>query len=508
MKIFPALLAALLLTRLLYGQFPAGVRAPDWKAADLSGKNWRLYDLLEQKKIVLLAVGATWSEACWAYHQSNALQAFYALHGPDGDNRARVFYVEGDPKTNVACLFGSSNCNNKTWGDFTKDVSYPMFDNAAMADSLKTKFYPSVYVICPNKKYYEIKPLNSKELWENALECPVAEGKNNAGIFHYNAGTQIRELCDTELVNPSFTLINLGSNALKSAVINLQWKNNVVQTLEWTGNLPVYGEQKISLKGAPLDGPGNLKTTLSGINDSGDDDPTNNSKTDNFFAAQNFKTKTVVLLLKTDNYGVETYWEIRDQQGKVVEKGGNEKLGPKGGGISGEIIAGPGTYADNALIRDTIQFPAAGCYTFHLVDGFGDGLCCDFGGGYYKMFDINNLTTPVLSGGEFGAYENRAFGIQVSSGTEDILPGFDFQIFPNPANTAFNATLKLPQSAVLSFSVFNAYGALVQARAESRISAGEHTETFQTADWPPGIYLLKVSSGSKSLISKRVVVWK
>jgi Secretion system C-terminal sorting domain len=456
---------------------------------------------------VLLVVGSTSSEACWAYHQSGALQTFYELHGPGGDDRARVFYVEGDPKTNTSCLFGSSKCNDKTWGNFTKDVAYPIFDDAGLADSLKTQFYPSVYVVCPNKKTYEIKPVNAKGLWENALECPVAGGKNNAGIFQYSAGIPIRELCDTELVKPSFTLINLGSNPLKSATVNLQWKNDVVQTVEWTGNLPVYGEQKILLKAAPLDGAGNLKTTLSNVNSGGDDDQSNNTKVDNFLVAQNFKTKTLVLLLKTDDYGEETYWEIRDHKGNVVETGGNEALGPQGGGVNGEIPEGPGAYADNALIRDTIQIPVAGCYTFHLVDAFGDGICCDFGGGYYKLFDINNLVTPVLSGGEFGAYDNRAFGVQISSGSgEEILPEFDFRLFPNPAADAFNITFRLPQAAALSFRIFNAHGAPVYEQAADPLSAGEHAKTFRTSGLPVGIYLFQALFEGKNVVSKRFAI--
>ena len=94
------LLLTLAISR-LSAQLPAGTVAPDFTVTDLAGQSWHQYDLLAQDKIVVLEIGATWCSPCWAYHNGGALQEFYAAHGPAGDGRAQVLFIESDPSTNV-----------------------------------------------------------------------------------------------------------------------------------------------------------------------------------------------------------------------------------------------------------------------------------------------------------------------------------------------------------------------------------------------------------------------
>jgi hypothetical protein len=71
-----------------------------------------------------------------------------------------------------------------------------------------------------------------------------------------------------------------------------------------------------------------------------------------------------------------------------------------GGAFPLGIDAGPGTYSNNTLVKDTLDLPAAGCYSIHFVDAYGDGMCCDFGNGYYKLYNIDNPTMPLISEAE------------------------------------------------------------------------------------------------------------
>jgi hypothetical protein len=504
MKKTLALLFSFSILMRLSAQLPQGTVAPDFTAQDIEGQNWHLYELLEQGKIVVLEVSATWCPPCWAYHNSHAMQELYEAHGPDGDNKLQVLFVEGDPATNAECLEGQQDCNSFTPGDWVEGTTYPFLDNAAIADSFQVGYFPTTYIICPNKKTYQIGQLNAAELWEKASTCPVASGTNNAGIFDYKVGTDLREICDTLEVNPSFSIINLGSDLLTAATVTLQWNNNLEQTKQWYGSLPLYGEAVIKFDSLPLNGAGTLKTTITAINNgAGDEDFSNNVRLDNFKTAEQFNTQQIILKIKTDNYGAETYWELRDAQDSVLYKGGNTNVGPNGGGTFGTIPPGPGAYGNNVLITKTFMLPADGCYSILFVDAYGDGMCCDYGNGYYKLYNINSPAVPILTGGEFEATELRGFEVASMVATFEGKPEFsNLRLFPNPAFEHINLEFYLENSDAASATVVNSLGQMVYEFAPQQLAAGEHLWALPVNDWPSGAYFVRFQAGESAAMRK------
>ncbi len=502
---YPCLLFAFAMR--LSAQLPNGSIAPDFTAQDIQGQTHHLYDILESDKIVILEISATWCPPCWVYHTSNALQDLYAEHGPSGDDKLRVLWVEGDPSTNLNCLYGQAGCNGGSAGNFVDGTPYPILDNSDIANTYQIGYYPTIYIICPNKKLYEVDPLDADGLWEKAKQCPVAHGVNNAGIFEYHPGTDLHELCGVQGLSPKFNLTNLGTAPLTAATIDLKWSNNTVQTLQWTGYLPTYGEAVINLANQNVSNDGILKTTISNINyGAGDEDFSNNVRNDNFTQAVEFSSTQVLLKIRTDSYGEETYWEVRDDNGLVLEFGGNQDVGPNGGGAFplGAPL-GPGAYPSTSIIRDTLELPANGCYSFHITDAYGDGICCNFGTGYYRLYNLDDPATPLIFGGEFTEYSRRAFGAGVVSGVSDLAQQLDLQLFPNPASTYLNLSFEVPASTEVSGNVFNALGQLqFQFPIEKALPSGVDWQ-LQVSDWPAGLYYLQLKIGSE-IVSRSFVV--
>ena len=500
----PVLLLLLSLCWLpLVAQLPDGSIAPDFQAQDINGQNWHLYDLLAQDKIVLLEFSATWCPPCWSYHKSKSMQNFYNAHGPNGDNRARVLFIESDPNTNLNCLYGQAGCNSVTPGDWVTGTPYPVIDNAAVADSFQIKYFPTIFVVCPNKKIYETGQHNAADLWQQALTCPVAKGSINAGIFDYSPGSELREICDTLPLAPQFSLINLGSNPLQSASIDLRWNNTTVQNIQWTGNLSLYGEAHIQFDALPVAGPGQLTAIVSDVNHSVyEDDTTNNVRNDQFSGAAMFNSQAVLLRIRTDQYGSETYWELRDEQGAVLDHGGNEAVGPLGGGSYTSNI-GPGAYGDFALIKDTLWLPAPGCYSLHFVDAYGDGMCCEYGTGYYRLYNLNTPTSIIISGGDFGAYDHRAFGAQGTVHSDEMEDETAAQVllFPNPATHILYADLLWLQPAAVHFTVLNALGQTVRDFPEKAFLPDEQPILLDIAELPQGMYFLR-TEGQGRVVTK------
>ena len=96
--------------------------------------------------------------------------------------------------------------------------------------------------------------------------------------------------------------------------------------------------------------------------------------------------------IKIDNYGQETDWRIK-KDGIVVKQGGN--------------------YAANSLTEVDMCLQD-GSYVFDINDDFGDGICCSYGNGFYKLQAEGEVK---FEGGDFGKTATHNFTIGGSSTT-------------------------------------------------------------------------------------------
>ncbi len=90
----------------------------------------------------------------------------------------------------------------------------------------------------------------------------------------------------------------------------------------------------------------------------------------------------ITVEILTDNFGNETTWELVEQ------------------GVG--VIASGGPYPNATLITVDVPVCSTSCYDFTIFDSFGDGICCDFGIGFYNVFYNGKL---VCTGGAFGSSE-------------------------------------------------------------------------------------------------------
>ena len=97
----------------------------------------------------------------------------------------------------------------------------------------------------------------------------------------------------------------------------------------------------------------------------------------------------VTFTLTLDNFGSETSWEIRDDLGTVLY----------GGGTYDDKTAGQ-------VISQTFCLDE-GCYYLTMKDTYGDGICCAYGNGSYRLTDADNQL--IASGAQFGGSETTSF---------------------------------------------------------------------------------------------------
>jgi pimeloyl-ACP methyl ester carboxylesterase len=109
--------------------------------------------------------------------------------------------------------------------------------------------------------------------------------------------------------------------------------------------------------------------------------------------ATNTQCVNVTIEIKTDNYPSETSWNITNPSGLVVFSGGSYNS-------ANQVISIP------VCLNQNIN------YTFRISDAYGDGICCNYGQGYYKIL-LNG--TILAQGGQFSSFETKP--ICISCGT-------------------------------------------------------------------------------------------
>lgn len=239
MKKFTYTLALMLalFTKFSYAQLADGTTVQDFTFKDMNGVIHNLYSYLNQGKYVALDISATWCPPCWEYHTKiKTMEELYKKHDLPGDKKWKVLFIEGDPTTNDACMTNSSGCTGSpSKGNWMSGTVFPMCNPPAGAalnkftSDYKVSFFPTLYLICPNKKVY------SKVLNDANLDWPgVLEWENTAKQCGSPNGFEELNETNTFVVypNPATDEVELRFNLMNTAVTKLQVVNSIGQVVD------------------------------------------------------------------------------------------------------------------------------------------------------------------------------------------------------------------------------------------------------------------------------------
>jgi flagellar hook assembly protein FlgD len=80
------------------------------------------------------------------------------------------------------------------------------------------------------------------------------------------------------------------------------------------------------------------------------------------------------------------------------------------------------------------------------------------------------------------------------------------QNYPNPFNPSTEIRFSLTRRAQVRLEVFDPTGRLVTTLLNRSLGAGEHTATWDGADYASGVYLYRLTVGDQSDSKKMVLV--
>jgi len=221
-----------------FGQLPNGSIAPDFNLQDIDGKTIHLYDYLDSGKVVILDFFEIMCRPCWEYHEKHTLAHAYNAWGPQGTNQLRIFSVEGI-KSTVAQIRGAE----PSYGNWTEGEPFPFIatcppNTNQIVTDYKVHFFPTIYMICPDRRLKLIGAADTTVIRSNMSNCPTAP-VDSLFLDMVSIDSMTFLTCAAS-VHPWLKLQNYGIKTIFSTEIAVSIDDQTPETLAWMGNLKTF----------------------------------------------------------------------------------------------------------------------------------------------------------------------------------------------------------------------------------------------------------------------------
>lgn len=309
------------------------------------------------------------------------------------------------------------------------------------------------------------------------------------------------DFCEEATISPSLAVQNIGANTINSLEINVLKESNLLQSFNWNGTILPGQHDTITLDPLTLDETSELVFQIAEANQQPDTFFFQNEIEANYFRRMP-ETPGLQLEIGTDQWGYENYWQITNSAGDLIASGGNQIIGPNGGGLRVATENDPGAYPNFSTINETISLPddVTDCYTFLFVDDWGDGISYP---GYMKLtdnmsnliFDFRPRTTGenFLIDGQFGP-----------SATGEQSHEFLLTLSPNPATDHLAVSFfSEKNTGQVRLEVMCALGQVLQ---QVQLPTATQHYAFDLSGLGNGIYFLKMTDENGGKMMRRFVV--
>jgi len=447
-------------------QISDGEYAPDFTTTDINGVEHNLYDLLSEGKSVVLDFFTTWCDPCWDLHESHVLTDLFEHYGPNGSNDFFVLGIESDENTNIECLNDLPDCDYRTVGDWTEGVNYPMINDHNIKSAYGVYYYPTVFIVTPDRKVFELKEYNYNALqnllaWqgheaklEEGLRPKLIENDNLNQVFcHHQFRSNLR-----------FPLYNGGTETIYSADVILKVNDEIYEESHWNGqanpweSIGVFEYELLSIIENK-----NIEFSFKNIN--GKPDEVLSIESDIIIKTGqtlNIKVKSDLNTLKdqtsiriSDPHGTFIFYEELDQVNKEY--------------------------------NFSLDFNEVGCYEFSIFDGGGDGILTEI-----EVSD--NFGNIIYNNSKFNYQGEVQFNPSLITSIIEPLE-VTVSIVPNP--TSHFLTIQTTDEKLKTGNV------KIRALDGKLILEQNMMHDFIDVSYlNPGLYIVEISSNSQRFVQR------
>lgn len=224
-----------------------------------------------------------------------------------------------------------------------------------------------------------------------------------------SAVTQVMSASCTQTKAFDFNVSNIGTETLTSLKFNAVVAD-VNHEFEWTGELPSGENTKMEFE---MEIPfGTFTGTLNLTEANGE--PFEGSASFNAESLEwvtvetNTETTDLKIYIIQDQFGEQITWDIINSEGETIASGGPYQ----------HLIGSGSTQVNLANVNG---IPANECYLFRIYDSNGNGICCNYGQGYYYIKDAAG--NRIIEGeGDFGEMAAHPFFI-LNTNAAQVMTG-------------------------------------------------------------------------------------
>lgn len=385
---------------------------------------------------------------------------------------------------------------------------------------------------------------------QNSMGCvPLQLAGNDAGISAISSPSGT--LC-SELITPSFTLKNFGTNTLTSVTLNWQIDGGAVSTQAWTGSLASQATTTVTLaQQGVTPGAHTINIYTTNPNGNTDGDTQNDASTSSFNVATSGQIPPF-----TYDFSSSTWppagWTLDNPDGSYTW----EHKATTGFNGNGCVWIDNYTYQDRGQ-RDAFQIPAVNLsgvasadltfdlsYVLYSQSGYSDTLYVDISTDcgatwtnvYTKHDQALTTVTPYYLASAFtpsspSQWRNESISLNQFAGAASVIARFtngnDYEnnlyidniniavgtvgvdetvlnqavtVFPNPSNGVFKVGINMPTASDLNLSVYSIHGQQVIAKSLVGFTSGNLDFDMSTVS--AGVYFLRVEAEGTTIVKK------
>lgn len=502
----------------------------------ISSNPYTLYEYTDAGKTVYLDFFATWCGPCWSYHTSGAFESLYTQYGPNGTNEIMAFGIEGS-YGNYASLNGTGpdNSGSSTQGNWLNGVLYPIIpttmspNTAAVVNSYSISYFPTVYMVCPNRIVYEVGQQSAANLYSAKTQvCPQYDAsQDNNGLLVKLSNIDNTYLCEAT-ATPKVLLENVGNANMTSAVLSITFDGQTT-TFNWTGNLAKYATNEVTLPQFTTNGDGvhTYTVELVSVNGVNDTDTSGNTQSFSFYVSADVTDGDVSQ--DFSDFGAPWFVDNYNYIGIYTNGAMFFNAYSASSGITGSLYApimditrftSPSLKFDVAHQRyqsasERLQVQAStncGTSWTNLYNKAGANLATVTGssGSQFiptasqwrtEVVDLSSIvdkTNVILRFRFTSGYGNLVWidNISVYEGVgieENEAEGLS--IYPNPTSNVLHVSSGIP---VQDVQIFNLQGQLV-------LTQSGDVQTVSVADMANGVYMMKVTTVDGTVTTQKIV---
>ncbi len=278
----------------------------------------------------------------------------------------------------------------------------------------------------------------------------------------------------------SFELANIGTDELTSMKFSAQ-AGDVIRDFEWNGSLPSGDKTLMSFD---MELPfGTFDGTLNIVEANGEPyeyQVAFQATCEEWieFQVEEEGTTTLKVYVIQDQFGEQITWDIINSAGETIAEGGPY-----------QHLMGSGSTQPNVKTIDDV--PVNDCYLFRIYDNNGNGICCNYGNGYYYVRDGHgNMIFGGEGNGDFGEMASQQFSLVNTTGVENQVE-HSLKVYPNPANQTLNV-----EGELTSIEVYNTVGQCLLSR-----KVNGNTQ-IDLSNYSNGMYFLRVYNNGEVTVRK------